>query len=978
MIEMNVRSFLDEIRSDPGYRGQIVFVREEERREAVYAETRLPLAPEARRVLDARGIGRLYSHQAEAIDAAREGENPLVVTGTASGKSLCYVVPILEMLLRGSGTGVPPVSYEDDMHSQGREQKRERERGEHEQDAHATSHGRDAHATRPRALLLFPTKALCQDQFRGFGAALEAAGLGDVLAGVYDGDTPASLRRKLRDHASVLFTNPDMLHASTLPQHARWAAFLKDLEIVVVDELHTYSGMFGSNAANLFRRLRRVCEHYGSAPRFIACSATVGNPRELAEGVLGCETTPIDRDGSPRGRRFYVLWNPPRVRRGDWRSRRSANVEAHELMAALIRRGTPTIAFSKAKMTAEMIHRYVCENLEQTAPDLASKVTPYRGGYLPEERREIERRLFDGELLGVSATRALELGIDVGGLDACILVGYPGTLASFFQQGGRAGRQDRDSLVILIGLDTVANQYVMSRPDYLFGRRVEQGVIDPDNPYVLTGHLRCAAHEIPLRDDEVDRFGPFARMVLEVLEENRKVRHSRGAWYHLASETPQHEVSLRYAADVDVLIEDADTGRVLGSIDKFDAPPILHPEAIYMHRGETYRVLSLDIDVKNLARVKRVEVDYYTQPLGGTDVHHVDRRLRDKPFGSGDAYWGEVTAYFRTAMYEKVHFYSLDAISRHGVDLPTFVLETMAFWIVPPDELMERVRAEGLDAHSGLRGIGYATRMLLPLFMTCDTLDFSHSVGAVNSPWNAVFVYERFPHGLGFTEKAYDSLGELMPAVAETIRNCPCMEGCPCCVGKPLRQYTTWNPERGEGSIPSKRAALMILDGLLGDRKILSHSDRHALGDKEEATDERLRAGLRRRLERSREPEFFHGIEPQIETSAPVPEASETLAQPDATRRIRVKNDLGRRLRKRLAKKIDDGTLLPGEGLPAPPPGMKHREAAVRPTDFPGQPNKPRETVPASGDPSGPALAGSGDPLAARARDRLRKRRPRE
>ncbi|MHC5033464.1 MAG: DEAD/DEAH box helicase [Planctomycetota bacterium] len=917
---MDVEAFFNDVQSDPEYRDQIVYVREVAAREAVYTEPEAPLSPAVRAALENRGIQRLYSHQAEAVNHVRNGRNVLVVTGTASGKSLCYVIPTMEALLADPAA---------------------------------------------RALLLFPTKALSQDQFRGFNAALTAAGLPDILAGVYDGDTPSPMRRRLRDHGSVIFSNPDMLHAGILPQHGRWADFLARLKVLVLDEVHVYSGIFGSNAANLFRRFWRVCAHYGADPQVVACSATIGNPKELAEGVIGREMALVQNDGSPRGRRVYVFWNPPRMRGTTWRSRRSANVEAHELMAMLIQRGVPTITFSKAKMTAEMIYRYVCEKLQQIGPHLVGKVTPYRGGYRPADRRDIERRLFEGELLGVSATRALELGIDVGGLDASILVGYPGTLASFFQQSGRAGRQDRDSLAVLVGLDTSINQYVMSQPEYLFGRPVEEGVIDWHNPFVIAGHLRCATHELPLADDEVEDFGPHASMALGVLEGNLKVRHIRDHWYHAASETPQHEVSLRDYADANVLIEDVDTGEVLGQVNKFDAPPILHPEAIYMHLGDTYRVLKLDLD-KNIASVKRVEVDYYTQPLGGTDIHHVDHRLREKPFGTGMAYWGEVTAYFNTGAYEKIHFYSLDAISLHGVDLPTFVLETMAVWVVPPEDLMDRVRRAGLDAHSGLRAIGYATRMLLPAFMTCDTLDFSHTIGSANSPWNAIFIYERYPHGLGFTEKAYERLNEVVPAVLDNIRQCSCEDGCPCCVGKPLRQYATWNVERGEASVPSKAAAVMILEGLLGDGASLANPDTYRLGEADAGDELRLETALRRRLERMREPQVFHPIEPRPETEYPDAEKAEDLGLADVATRAGRRRDFHRELRKRIAKHVPTDQLPPHAGGQPAPPGMKSRGSNKPPTHFPGRP-KVRKEQADSEQPIRP-----GDSLAARAR-RLKK-----
>ena len=896
---MDVDRFLSDVRATAAYREQIVYVHEVPARPALYASGAEDLSDRTRAMLASQGIERLYSHQAEALQAVRRGSDVLVVTGTASGKSLCYTVPIVETLL-----------------------------------------------TRPnaRALLLFPTKALCQDQFKAFRSGLDAAGAHDVEAGVYDGDTPADRRRKLRNHASVIFSNPDMLHAALMPQHSRWAEFLAGLDYLVLDELHVYTGIFGANMANLLRRFERVCTHYGSRPRIIACSATIGNPGELVGQVTGRDTTLITRDGSPRGRRVYVFWNPPRTRHRTWRSRRSANVEAHELMADLIRRGVPTITFSKAKMTAEMIHRYVCEALHDTAPHLMRKVTPYRGGYRPEERREIERRLFAGELIGVSTTRALELGIDVGALEACIVVGYPGTLASFFQQSGRAGRKERDSLVVLIGLDTAVNQYVMSHPEYLFDRALEQGVVDKDNPFVITGHLRCATHELPLASDEARRFGEHADLVLGILQDNRKVRQIDGRWYYAASETPQHEMSLRDTVDRNVLIEDVDTGQVIGQVNKLDAPPILHPEAIYMHRGDTYRVLKLDLE-KCVATVKREEVDYYTQPIGGTDVHHIDARLREKPFGTGQACWGEVTAYFRNEMYEKIRFYELDAISRHGLDLPTFQLETMGVWLVPPEALMADVRDAGLDVHAGLRGIGYATRMLFPLFITCDTLDFSHSIGSVNSPWNAIFIYERYRLGLGYTRRAYEMLDRIMPAVLDHVRACPCDDGCPCCVGKPLRQYATWNVERGEASIPSKSAALMILEGFLGDGSNLACADTQALSDDDPGDALRLEQAVRRRLERMREPEVFHPIEPVVETAYPEAEPADELDTPDVTQRAERRKDFHRGLRKRLAKRLGPGGLPPLGGRARLPEGMSGG-GNLTPRAFPGRPVRPASSTP--------------------------------
>ena len=871
-------SILREIQASPAYADQMVYVRELPACPAQYADPSYALHDSAQRLLAAQGITHLYSHQAAALDALHRGEHALITTGTASGKSLCYLLPILEML---------------------------------------------AADPRGTALLLFPLKALCQDQYRQFTSGLAAAEV-TALAGVFDGDTPSNTRRKLRDGARAIFTNPDMLHAALLPQHARWAPFLSQLRYLVLDELHVYNGIFGSNMAHLLRRFFRVCAQYGSTPQIITCSATIGNPRELAEELTGFPHTLIDQDGSPRGKRTFVFWNPPQIRNTRSHSRRSANVEAHELMAMLVQHGVRTITFSKAKVTAEMIHRYVTETLQQQAPQLMRALSPYRAGYLPEERREIERRLFSGELLGVSTTRALELGIDIGGLDASILVGYPGTLASFFQQAGRAGRRADDALVLLVGLDTPANQYIMQHPEYLFERPLECAVLEPGNPFVVTGQLRCATQELPLAETEVPLFGANASLVLQILQENQKVRWLDGRWYHAATEIPQHEVSLRSHSDANVVIEDVDTGAIIGQVDKFHSQPLLHPDAIYLHQGETYRVLTLDLE-RNIARVVKVETDYYTQPIGGTDVHHIDYTLREKPFGAGRVYWGEVTAHFRTVGYEKVRFYELDAFARHGLDFPPFTLETMALWIVPPESLMGEVQAAGLDGFNGLRGIGYATRMLLPLFQTCDTLDFSHSVGCVNAPWQAIFIYERYPHGLGFTEKAYQRLHEILPAVLVAIEQCTCEDGCPNCVGKPLRGELTWNPERGEGAIPSKTAALMILRGLLGDGTRLQEPETQTLTETEDADRQRLERAVRRRLERMREPRIQHPIEQQPATGYPEVEDLAALATPDVARRVERRGDAEKSLRKRLAEKLSaqQGAAPPLVPVTPPPPEVQ-------------------------------------------------------
>lgn len=843
--DSRISTFIEELRDSAEYVDRIVHVREEDPREARYAEPARPLSPILAQVLADRGIDDLWTHQARALDLGREGCDLLVTTGPASGKTLCYLLPLIEKLAA-------------------------------EPDA--------------TALLLFPTKALSRDQLKTIEQALAAAGLDPAIAGVCDGDTPGSLRRNLCSEGQILVTNPDFLHAAILPHHSRFGRFLSRLRLLVVDEMHVYSGIFGAHTAQLMRRLLRVGERYGARPQLVGLTATIGNPQSLATALTGRDFSLVEDDGSPRGKRTFVLLNPPvllepdRVRHTRRRSRRSANVEAMEIFTALVRRGIPTITFSKARITAELIHYFAVEKLEQEAPGTAGRISPYRGGLLPEERREIEGRLFSGDLLGVSTTRALELGIDVGGMDAGIIVGYPGTLASFFQQAGRAGRRSRDSLVVLIGLDTPTNQYVLHHPDYLFARSMEEVVFDRENPYVLAGHLRCAAQELPVGVAEAPGFGRHARIALTVLEENIKVRRIADHWYHAAAEIPQHEISLRDATDRNVIVEEVATGAVLGEVSKFDAPAVVHPEAIYIHRGETFRVLTLDLE-KSIARVKREEVDYYTQSHGGEDVHHVDHLHREKIFGSGRACYGEVTAHYQIHLFEKVRFYSLDAVSWHDLDLPIYPIDTVACWIVPPEDLIREVFRRGLDPVSGLRGIGFLLRSLLPLFVTCETLDLSHSIGCVNAPWQTVFVWEHYPKGLGFTERGYEILDELILRALEVVRHCGCADGCPLCVGKPLRPYTVLNPERGEGSIPSRLAALAVLEGLVGDESALREPDDQALTDTGDAAEIRLARAIRRHLERQREPDVLRPPPPGRPPGFADPEEEAALDLTDAKRR---------------------------------------------------------------------------------------------
>ncbi len=775
---MDVDGFLESLRRDPGYRDQIVHVHAEPAREPSWAPVPDGLHPALGPFLSALGVSRLYRHQAEAIEAALRGEDVLITTGPASGKSLCFQVPILQRFLEEPET---------------------------------------------TALFVFPMKALARDQVaawnRGVRAMREAVDPKLVQAMPFDADASAADRRTARDRARLIVTNPEMLHCNLLPAHPRWQRLFNGLRTVVLDELHVYAGFFGANMANVLRRLERVCEHYGVRPQFICSSATVGNPRQMAERVIGRPLHHVSEDTSAMGARTYVFWNPPRVKRRRWRGRRSANVEAHELMVQLIRARAPTICFAKSRTTAEMMYRYVREGLERQAPALADKVVPYRGGYSPRQRRDMERRLREGELLGVSATRALELGIDVGALDACIVIGYPGWLHALFQQWGRAGRAGRDCLCILVGTDTPINQYVMAHPEFIFERPIEAGVVDHDNPFVVLGHVRCATAELPVQDAETGRFGYAADLALEVLEEKQKVHHLNALWYHASPDPPAHEVRLRGYGDESTVVQDADTDEVLDRLDKFRALRLFYPGAIYLRGGDTYALVDHDFD-RNVVRVRRVNVDYYTDPLSGTAVDHIDVTLDSRPCGTGTAHLGEVFAVLSTFCYERVRFYTVERIDQQPADVPNVAYEAMSFWLTAPEALAREAIAVGLDAYDGMKGILYCVSRVLPLFLTSDANDFDWSLGCRNAAPETMFWFEFYLKGIGHSEQCYERLEEILAVALEQLLACDCEDGCPNCTSRPITPYHVRNVELGEGTMHSRRAAAVVLNSLLTGQSV--------------------------------------------------------------------------------------------------------------------------------------------------------------
>jgi len=770
-VPMDVERFIDYVKTAPYYRGQIVTVVDIAAQDAQYGELRPPVPQKLQAALAEAGIRRLYTHQVTAVEAVRRGENVVVVTGTASGKTLCYNIPVLEGLLQD-----PQL----------------------------------------RALYLFPTKALAQDQLRGLSRYTAHI---PFKTGTYDGDTPRNLRRTLRDEANVILTNPDMLHAGILPNHSRWAHFLGRLRYVVIDEIHVYRGIFGSNVANVIRRLRRICRHYGADPLFICCSATIGNPKEHAEAVVGQEVTLVDNDGSPRGPKKFVVWNPPFVDETKV-ARRSPTADATNIMSDLIARfNVQTISFVQARTSAELLYRYVQEELATRSHRLAEAVSPYRGGYLPEERRAIERRLFNGELMGVTTTNALELGIDIGSLDAALLVGYPGSIASTWQQAGRAGRGSEEALVTLIARGVPIDQYLAHHPEYFFGQSPEKAIIDPDNPFVLYRHIRCALQELPVTGADVKLFGEHTGGIIQILADIGEAVERGGRWYWNGRRAPALDVNLRNADDNNYLIQDmGQDNRVIGMIDEWGAYTQLHPQAIYIQNGETYFVEELDLQAR-IAYVRKGVFDYYTRSVDRTTIRMLDvaddpaieKQWRNNVVGFGPV---EVTSIIY--MFRKIKFHEADSIGFGTLDLPPVELDTMAMWLAPSVQVRQRVRSFHRDPAEGLLGIANAVVGVLPLWVMCDPGDVGSVVDSSNLGVPAMFIYDGYPGGLGFARKTYDLIEEILTAALAVIEECSCENGCPSCVGAVLPYlYSQREDIDTRGKIPDKEAAICMLHDML-------------------------------------------------------------------------------------------------------------------------------------------------------------------
>lgn len=822
---MSIREALDSLRFDRPFMRCLTAWERLPARPARFADFPAGLDPRLIAALRGGQIASLYSHQAAAVEAALSGHNVVIVTGTASGKTLCYNLPVLHTLLT------------------------------------------DPQA---RALYLFPTKALAQDQAAGLGELLTALEALDLIpVRTYDGDTPTAQRRTVREQTRLVITNPDMLHTGILPHHPRWATLFESLRWIVLDELHVYRGVFGSNVANLLRRMRRICRFYGSEPRFVLTSATIANPQELAEALIEAPVAliPPELDGSPQAEKHVLIYNPPVVDQA-LGIRRAYTLEATRIASRFLQHGVQTAVFARARLTTEVLLGYLRDMVREAGLE-AGTIRGYRGGYLPLERREIEAGLRDGNVRGVVATNALELGVDIGQLGAAVIAGYPGTIASLWQQAGRAGRRAETSAAVLVASAAPLDQFIALHPRYLFERSPEHGLINPDNLSILLRHLRCAAFELPFQSGErFGRAGDVAQL-LDFLVEEGELHRSNGTYRWVAESYPAESVSLRASTDDTVVIQEVGEGRpvVIGEIDRAAAPILLHEGAVYIHEGRTFLVSKLDWD-NALAEVQPAEVDYYTDATEAVDLEILEVYDADESLPARRAH-GRARLTAQATSFRKVKRYTHETLGYGAIDLPPREFETTAYWLWIGPDLAERLERDGVllppndygpdwpraseaarrrdggrcrqcgaperggrkhDVHhlrpfrefgyipgqnrndllanaldnlitlcptchhraetargarTALGGLAYALANIAPLYLMCDPRDLGSMAEMRSKETRAptITLYDRVPEGLGLAERLYELHTELLQGALELVRSCPCADGCPACVG---------------------------------------------------------------------------------------------------------------------------------------------------------------------------------------------------
>ena len=753
---MSVRENLDKLLDSPEFAPDIIINRLLPAHEGIYAPFPQDLDSRIIKTLANRGVDQLYIHQAEVWKHAAAGKNVVVVTPTASGKTLCYNLPCLHTLLNDE---------------------------------------------RARCLYLFPTKALSQDQQSELN---EISGENlNLKITTYDGDTPESLRVSARDTGRIIISNPDMLHSGILPNHPKWIKFFSNLKFIVIDEAHAYRGVMGSHVANVIRRLRRVAAFYGAFPQFILCSATIANPAELASSLIGQEVELVDKNGAPRGEKRIILYNPPLVDKVQG-IRRSVVTESRRWMIALLKAGIKTILFAHSRIKTEVAASYVNEDLKNIFTDNSRiRVEAYRGGFLPNERREIERGLREGAIKGVVSTNALELGIDIGGLDASVVAGFPGSFNSFWQQSGRAGRRGGTSVSVFIASVAPIDQYIINDPDWFFRKSAEEAHIDPDNPYILTDHVKCACFELPFLDEELadnseqvtvksehfaGGFGSNAKDVLEYLEEAGIVRHTSGKWHWADRSYPAEGVSLRSAGADNVVIIDVTEGRnvVIGEMDRPSAKEMLFVNAVYIHRGRQYMVEDLDIENRK-GLVREADVNYFTDGLVKTDIKVLteDEKIT---FSGANGVLSDVLVRTQVTKFKKFRFRTHENLGYGDVNLPEEEIQTRTLALIfPPESAGGKILSE-MDEQQiaeALSGAGTLIRNIAPVYLLCDPRDLgiAERVRDPHFGHPALYIYDKYPGGTGLTESLVAKMESLLVAINGALARCPCKNGCPSCVG---------------------------------------------------------------------------------------------------------------------------------------------------------------------------------------------------
>ena len=697
------------------------------------------IAPQVRQALTRRGIDELYIHQAESFARLQEKKNVVVVTPTASGKTLCYNLPVLNTLVHDQGA---------------------------------------------RAMYLFPTKALAEDQLHEFQAAVDLMG-SDIRAFTYDGDTPQDARRAIRERANVVLTNPDMLHSGILPHHTKWAKCFENLRYFVIDELHYYRGVYGSHLANLLRRLRRICEFYGSSPQFICCSATIANPKELAEALTEQPFELVDKNGAPSGEKYFVFYNPPVINR-QLGIRRSYLHETRRLALEFIERGQQTLVFANNRLATEILITYLKEACERK-PMGQESIRGYRGGYLPRERRDIERKLREGDVRAVVATNALELGIDIGSLDAVVMAGYPGTIASTLQRAGRAGRRATSSIAVLVASSAPTDQFIVENPDYFFNRSPEFAHINADNLEIALSHLRCAAFELPIRAEE--RFGPHATAELcRFLEETGFLHLSGGAWHWTSDTYPADAVSLRVvSSDNFVVIDITGDHKVIADVSFSSALTTLHEKAIYLHEARQYQVEKFDYEGRK-AYVRRVDSDYFTDAIDYTQVKILEE-FENAVLGEAQCCHGDVRVNTQVVGWKKIKFFTLENVGAGHLSMPEQEMHTTAFWLHLPSRFLACFpKFSAAEKQSAINALGNALQSVAALLLMCDRRDLGVAMtedlsGGLHAYEPNLYLYDSYPGGVGQSAPLFKLAPRLMRQTMELISHCPCEQGCPSCVG---------------------------------------------------------------------------------------------------------------------------------------------------------------------------------------------------